>query len=65
MVDGWIGIGELSWGRAWRNGGIDELLGVFYSGAELGLVKLEDVRFTDHAAVIDCVEVIKFSHIIN
>ena len=31
----------------------------------LGSVKVEDVRFIDHAAVIDCVEVIKVSHIVS
>ena len=41
------------------------MLGVFYSGEELGSVKLEEVRFTDHAVVIECVEEIKVSHIVN
>ena len=41
------------------------MLGGFYSGEELGLVKLEGVRFTDHVVVIDCIEVIKVSHIVN
>ena len=41
------------------------MLGGFYSGEELGSVKLEGVRFTDHEAVIDCIEVNKVSHIVN
>ena len=41
------------------------MLGGFYSGEELGSVKLEDVRFTDHVAVIDYIEVIKVSHMVN
>ena len=44
---------------------MDDLLGGFYSGEELGSVKLEGVRFTDHVAVIDCIEEIEVSHIIN
>ena len=41
------------------------MLGSFYSGEKLGSVKLEDVRFNDHVVVIDCIEVIKVSHMVN